>query len=323
MSEFSILITGANGFVGQAVVRRLQQEPAIGVRKALRSTPADTEDTVGIGEIGPDTDWTKALAGVNAVIHCAARVHIMNDAGSAESLTSFRKVNVEGTANLARQAAAAGVKRLVFVSSIKVNGETTTGLAPYAYDSVPAPQDAYGISKWEAEQKLGDVARETGLEVTVVRPPLVYGPGVKANFLRLLLAVGRGMPLPFGLVDNRRSMVYVENLVDLLVQCACDQRAASQTFLVSDGNDLSTRGLIEHLARALQRQPRLINVPPSLMSAGARLLGKAEVADRLLGSLQVDIVHTCKTLNWRPPFSVDQGMAATVAPLLGQNRLAD
>ena len=311
MSEFTILITGANGFVGQAVARRLQKEPAIRVRKALRSAPADTDDTVGIGEIGPDTDWTKALTGVNAVIHCAARVHIMNDAGSAESLASFRKVNVEGTANLARQAAAAGVSRLVFVSSIKVNGETTTGLPPFSSASQPAPVDAYGISKWEAEQRLWDVAQETGLEVAVVRPPLVYGPGVKANFLRLLQAVGRGMPLPFGLVDNRRSMVYVENLVDLLVQCACDQRAASQTFLVSDGEDLSTKQLIEFIAKAKNLKPRLLPIPSFFMWMAARLIRKQGLADRVLGSLQVDIAYTCTTLDWKPIYAPAEGIRAT------------
>lgn len=325
MSASSIMITGANGFVGCALARRLRKETDIRVRKAYRSAPSDVDvsQNISIGDIGPDTDWSKALEGIDVVIHCAARVHVMNDAGSVESLAQFRRVNVEGTQNLARQAAASGVSRLVFVSSIKVNGETTTGLAPFTHASLPAPVDAYGISKWEAEQKLGQIARETGLEVVVVRPPLVYGPGVKANFLRLMQAVNRGIPLPFGLVHNQRSMVFVENLADLLIKCASRPSAASETFLVSDGEDLSTRSLIELLAKAMHRQPRMINIPPYLMRAFASLLGKKDFADRLLGSLQVDIEHTRKTLDWAPAFTAEEGMEAAVEPLMAKIAAAD
>ncbi|TCS35110.1 nucleoside-diphosphate-sugar epimerase [Paucimonas lemoignei] len=321
MSKFSILITGANGFVGQALVHRLQQEPAIRIRKALRSTPASTDDTVGIGDIGPNTDWTKALVGIDAVIHCAARVHVMHDAGSAESLERFRQVNVEGTRRLALQAAAAGVRRLVLVSSVKVNGESTSGRLPYRHDEPPAPQDAYGISKHEAEQALWEVARTTGIEAVVVRPPLVYGPGVKANFQSLMQAVACGVPLPFGLSNNCRSMVYLGNLVDLLQRCATDPRAPGNIFLAGDGSDMSTGELVRQLAHAVQRRPRLLPVPPSLMRIVARILGKSAVAERVLGSLQVDIRHTCTTLDWQPPFSVAQGLQETVAPLLGSPRV--
>ena len=313
MSNYTVLVTGASGFVGSALVRALQQVPDVSVRGAYRQAPNPGAAQVSIGDIGPDTDWSKALEGVDAIVHCAARVHVMHDAGTAESLASFRRVNVEGTANLARQAAAAGVKRLVFVSSIKVNGETTTGLQPYAYDNAPAPQDAYGTSKWEAESKLWQIAGQTGLEAVVVRPPLVYGPGVKANFQRLMQAAQRGIPLPFGLVNNRRSMVYVENLADLLVRCACDPRAAGETFLVSDGQDLSTKGLIEQMVKAKGSRPRLLPIPPSLMWTIARLMKKEAIADRVLGSLQVNIDHTCRILDWNPPFTPDEGIRATVA----------
>jgi nucleoside-diphosphate-sugar epimerase len=316
MSKSTVLVTGASGFVGSALVSTLQQSPEFAVRAAYRQTPTPGPDAVSIGDIGPETDWSKALEGVDVVVHCAARVHVMQEAGTAESLARFRQVNVEGTRRLAQQAAAAGVRRLVFVSSIKVNGESTSGRVPYTHDEAPAPEDAYGVSKREAEQALWEVARATGLEVAVVRPPLVYGPYVKANFNNLMRAVARGMPLPFGLTSNRRSMVYLGNLVNLLQRCATDPRAPGNTFLVSDDRDMSTGELVRQLAHAMGRRPRLLPVPPALMQLAARMLGKSAVADRVLGSLQVDIRHTRTTLDWHPPFSVEQGMQATVAPLM-------
>ena len=317
MSQSTILVTGANGFVGAALVRSLQHSPGIAVRSAYRQAPLPNDSNhVSVGDIGPETEWATALQGVDAIVHCAARVHIMHDTGTVESLAHFRKVNVEGTRRLALQAAAAGVQRLVLVSSIKVNGEGTSGRAPYTYDDAAAPEDAYGISKYEGEQALWDVARKTGLDAVVVRPPLIYGPGVKANFESLMRAVARGLPLPFGATDNRRSMIYLGNLVDLLQRCATDPRAPGNTFLASDGNDMSTGKLVRQLAQAMGRSPRLLSVPPAFMQFAARLLGKGAVAERVLGSLQVDIRHTCATLDWQPPFSVEQGMQATVAPLL-------
>jgi nucleoside-diphosphate-sugar epimerase len=323
MSKYTILVTGANGFVGKALANTLGQSAEITVRSAYRKVPVPGMDQVSIGDIGPETDWSKALQGVDVVVHCAARVHIMQDAGTTESLARFRHVNVEGTRRLAQQAAAIGVRRLVLVSSIKVNGESTSGRVPYAHDQAPTPEDAYGISKHEGEQALWEVARTTGLEVVVVRPPLIYGPGVKANFNSLMRAVSRGLPLPFGMADNRRSMVYLGNLVDLLQHCAIDPRAPGNTFLASDGHDMSTGELVRQLAHAMGCSPRLLPVPPAFMQLTARMLGKSAVADRVLGSLQVDISHTCTTLDWHPPFSVEQGMQATVAPLLDASRVAN
>ncbi|MFJ2995275.1 UDP-glucose 4-epimerase family protein [Pandoraea sp. NPDC087047] len=310
-----ILVTGANGMVGAALVKHLRQDSNVEVIEAVRATSTGNRSPQArvIGDIGPRTRWADALAGIDVVVHCAARVHIMGETDTSTALSKFREVNVAGTERLAMECVQAGVKRLVFVSSVKVNGESTSGRAPFRYDDVPAPLDPYGISKSEAEASLMKVAQHTGLEVVVVRPPLVYGPGVKANFLRLMQTVARGIPLPFGAVDNRRSMVYVGNLVDLLSIAATHPAAAGQTFMVSDGDDLSTRGLIEGIARAMDVRPKLVPVPAGLMRGVAALLGKKAVSDRVLGSLQVDIDHTCRTLDWHPPLPVAAGLQATVA----------
>ena len=310
-----ILVTGANGMVGAALVKHLSQDSAVEVVEAVRAPSAGNRSpqTRVIGDIGPRTRWDDALRGIDVVVHCAARVHIMGESDPSTALQKFREVNVAGTERLAMECVRAGVRRLVFVSSVKVNGESTSGRTPFRHDDAPDPQDPYGVSKAEAEASLMKVARHTGLEVVVVRPPLVYGPGVKANFLRLMQTVARGIPLPFGAVDNRRSMVYVGNLVDLLATAATHPAAPGQTFMVSDGDDLSTRGLIEGLARAMGVRPRLVPVPAGLMRGVAALLGKKAVSDRVLGSLQMDIDHTCRTLSWRPPSSVAAGLEATVA----------
>ncbi|MDO9419780.1 MAG: SDR family oxidoreductase [Herminiimonas sp.] len=306
---FRVLVTGANGFVGQAVIKRLKQETHIDVRQALRLINSSGNDLVAVGDIHSATDWTNALGGVDVVVHCAARVHVMNETAE-QPLALFRSVNVEGTKNLAIQAANAGVKRFVFVSSVKVNGEKTT--TPFNHMSTPAPADPYGISKAEAEAELWKIAKKTGMEGVIVRPPLVYGPMVKANFQRLMRIVEKQIPLPFGAVNNRRSMIFVDNLADLIFQCVVHPAAPSQTFLASDGSDLSTPELIRQLASAMGRKPRLLNVPTNWMTAVAALLGKAEFADRLLGSLEVDISRTCQILDWHPPFSVEVGMKTTV-----------
>ena len=285
----SLLITGGTGFVGRTLVKRLGDKQ---VSLATRSDSAA---------------WHKALVGITTVVHLAARVHVMRDT-EADPLTAFRAVNVVDTLSLARQAAAAGIRRFVFISSVKVNGETTELDQPFTADDEPAPLDPYGISKMEAEQGLRKIAAETGMEVVIIRPPLVYGPGVKANFQTMMRWLGRGVPLPLGAINNRRSMVALDNLVDLIVTCIDHPAAANQTFLVSDGEDLSTTQLLQRLGRALGKPARLIPVPAMLIKAGAALVGKPAIAQRLCGSLQVDISKTQQLLGWTPPLSVDEGL---------------
>lgn len=306
----NILVTGASGLVGQALLARLRALPDVQAIGAYRTRPTNDVPARIVGDLGQNTEWSEALTGMDVVVHCAARVHVMNEEANESALRKFREINVAGTRRLAQECLRAGVRRLVFVSTVKVNGESTTDRAPFKFDDAPAPQDAYGISKWEAEQVLWEAARQ-GLEVVVVRPPLVYGPGVKANFLRLLQGVAKGRPLPFGSVTNQRSMIYVANLADLLAASAVHAAAAGQTFLASDGADLSTRALVEGMAAALGVRPRLLSVPPAFMRCVASLTGKQAMADRVLGSLQVDIDHTRDVLGWHPPFSVLEGLKAT------------
>ncbi len=314
VDEKVIAVTGAMGFIGSAISVRLQAE-GLSVRKLVRHSKKT--DDVGVGEINKATCWDEALSGVNSVIHTAARVHIMND--SAENpLIVFRGVNVEGSVNLAWQAARMGVRRLIFISSVKVNGEVTFPGSPFCEHDEPAPADPYAISKLEAEQKLRQLEKETGLEVVIIRPPLVYGPGVKANFLRLMGAVQKGLPLPLGLVRNKRSLVAIENLVDLILTCIDHPAAAGKTFLVSDGQDLSTPELIRKLAYFIGRSARLLPVPATLLRLGGYMIGKGPDVDRLIGSLQVDISHTCETLGWRPPMSVDTALCETAKHFLNR-----
>jgi nucleoside-diphosphate-sugar epimerase len=300
-----VLVTGANGFIGRALCPALAAAGFV-VRRAVRG--GSTPEAFAVGDIGPDTDWCAALAGSRAVVHLAARVHVLRDE-AADVEAAFHAVNTEGTLNLARQAAAAGVKRFVFVSSIKVNGEGRA--MPYTEIDPAAPQDAYARSKWAAEQGLWEIARETGLEVVVTRPPLVYGPGVGANFERLLGWVARGWPLPFGRVDNRRSLLFVGNLVDAIRVCLSHPAAAESTYLLSDGEDVSTPELLRRLAEALGRPARIPPLPPSWLKLAANLLGRGADLERLLGSLAVDSDAICRDLGWRPPFTLDQGLAAT------------
>ena len=304
-----ILVTGATGFVGSALVPVLRGRGHV-VRVAVRRPVAGLGDEqVRVGDLGPDTDWREAVAGADAVVHLAARVHVMNES-SADPLAAFVRANVDGTLALARAASASGVRRFVHLSSIKVNGEGTSG-APFTERDIPAPVDPYGESKARAELALRELERETGLEVAVMRPPLVYGPGVKANFLQLMRWVDRGVPLPFGSVDNRRSLVFVGNLADALAVCCVHPAAAGRTFLICDGVDLSTRGLVEHLAIALGRPARLIPVPPALLRLAATLAGRSAQADRLLGSLRIDASTLRETLGWQPPFDPAQAFALT------------
>lgn len=305
----ALLVTGANGFVGRAVCKRLAIDGRSWVGATRTGEPVAGCPTQAIGEIGPDTRWESALRGCDGVIHLAARVHVMNER-SADPLAEFRRVNVQGSVALARAAAAAGVRRFVFVSSVKVNGEQTLPGQPFRATDAPAPEDAYAISKFEAEQQLQALAQATGMELVIVRPPLVYGPGVGANFGALMRWIGRGRPLPLGaLRNNRRSLVAVDNLVDLLVRCATDPAAPGHTFLAGDGEDLSTAELVERIGMALGRPARQLALPPWLLRGLARAIGRPAIASRLCDSLQVDISNTCKVLAWQPPVSVDEALA--------------
>lgn len=306
----TVLVTGANGFVGRALLDRLVSDQKFPIIAAMRQKP----DTALAGvryefdcHLEPQHDWTALLSNVEVVVHAAARVHVMHDT-AVDPLQAFRAVNVAGTLDLARQAAASGVKRFVFLSSIKVNGEQTKPGHPYRADDPPAPVDSYGVSKQEAEAGLLKLARETGMEVVILRPPLVYGPGVKANFARMMNWLMCGLPLPLGLIENRRSLVALDNLVDLIVVCLDHPRAANQIFLVSDGEDLSTTELLKRLGFALSRPARLLPIPTLLLKMVATLLGQGAMAQRLCGSLQVDIGKTREILDWQPPLAVDEGL---------------
>ena len=303
-----ILVTGATGFVGRAVLARLAAS-GYATMPAVRSSAGLPEEQL-IGELDSDTNWTVALNGVDAVVHLAARVHVMHD-GENFPHEAFHRVNALGTVRLAEQAAAAGVKRLVFLSSIKVNGEGSP--VPYRETDIPAPQDPYAISKWEAEQGLHDIAARTGLEVVILRPPLVYGAGVKANFRRLMEAVRKGIPLPFGSIENSRSLLYLGNLVDAIRACIEHPAAANKTYLISDGEDVSTPDLVRRLARAMNRPARLLPVPPALLSAAGTLLGKRDQVARLLGSLTLDSSAIRRDLGWTPPYTLDDGLRMTVS----------
>ncbi|MFV3304334.1 UDP-glucose 4-epimerase family protein [Pseudomonas sp. NY15181] len=308
-----VLLTGATGFVGRGMLALLCAEPGVGVRIAVRRLPDELPggiECVHIEGLSASQCWEEAVRGIDVVIHAAARVHVM-DERAADPLTEFRAVNVEATRELARQAVAVGVKRFVYVSSIKVNGEETEPGQPYRADSVANPQDPYGQSKLEAEQMLFALAEETGLEVVVVRPPLVYGPGVKANFASLMGALQRRLPLPFAAIDNRRSLVARDNLVDLLLLCARHPAAAGRVFLASDGQDLSTAQLCRELSEALGVHPRLLPVPALALRTLGLLSGRSQQVQRLLGSLQVDISSTRQVLDWQPPVPVKQAIRET------------
>lgn len=307
-----LLVTGANGFVGRALCAELVRREFF-VRGVIRERSRSTElrcELVKTEGIGSKTEWSDALSGMDTIVHLAARVHVMRET-AVDSLAAFRAVNVAGTERLARAAAISGVRRLVFVSSVKVNGESTTG-APYTEIDVPFPQDPYGISKYEAEQVLLRVAQETGLEVVIVRPPLVYGPAVKGNFLRLLDLVLRGVPLPLASVSNLRSMLFLGNFVDALAQCATHPTAAGKTYLVSDGVDTSTPQLIRHIARLLRKPCRLWPSPPFLLKLAGQITTKSSEVERLIGSLQIDSTQIRKDLEWAPPYTLEEGLAATV-----------
>jgi UDP-glucose 4-epimerase len=314
-----ILVTGATGFVGSALVKRLTAESQFnGVVAAVRRNCepcAVGMKQVVVGDLLATTDWSHALQGVDAVVHCAARVHVMREE-SFDPLRDYLEVNVNGTLNLASQAAKAGVRRFVFVSSIKVNGETNQRGQSFTADGVAAPLDPYGVSKLAAERGLRDIEARTGIQVVIVRPPLVYGPGVKANFASMMRWVARGVPLPLGCIYNARSMVAIDNLIDLLTVCLRHPAAAGQTFLVSDGEDVSTTELLRRTANSMGKKAFLLPVPASVLESFAALLGKRAVAQRLCSSLQVDIDKTRRLLGWSPPLTLDQGLKKAVEGMI-------
>ena len=308
-----IHLTGATGFVGQALQAQLylsSHNPFTTVR-AKQSDLTSNVNSLVVGDINATTKWSDALHGIDAVVHLAARVHVMHD-NVLDPLAEFRIVNTDGTLNLARQATASGVRRFIYLSSIKVNGEATHHGCPFTPNDLAAPQDPYGISKHEAEVGLRAIARTTGMQVVIIRPTLVYGAGAKGNFKSLMKLVARGLPLPLASIDNRRSLVGIDNLVDFIITCLEHPAAANETFLVSDGEDLSTPDLIRRMARAMDRPARLLPVPKSVLMAAAAMLGKRDMAQRLCGSLQVDISKARTLLGWNPPVSVDEGLRRAV-----------
>lgn len=307
-----VLVTGASGFVGRRLCQRIINDGGQ-VRRALRSS-SELEGVV-VGELAPDTDWSLALEGMESVVHLAARVHVMHETAE-DAMAEFRRVNVGGTLNLARQAAESGIKRIVFISSIKVNGEQTTAGVPFTASDIPSPKDPYAISKWEAEQGLFDLVTKTGMEVVIIRPPLVYGPGVKANFLSMMRWLSRGIPLPLGAIQNYRTLIALDNLVDLIITCIYHPAAANQVFLAGDGEDLSTTELLERLGNALGKPARLLQVPAKVLEIMATMAGKRDFAQRLCGSLQIDISKTREVLAWTPPVSVEDGLQSAAVGFL-------
>ena len=305
-------ITGATGFVGSAVLERLAAQAGVEIRALVRRVGVKLPGNTVAVQVGEDflLEGDQPLEGVDVLVHCAARVHIMSDA-SSDPLSEYRSVNVAGTLKLAELAARSGVRRFIFISSIKVNGEGTAPGKPYTADDMPAPVDAYGISKMEAEQRLMLLGNATGMEIVIIRPVLVYGPGVKANFRSMMSWLNKGVPLPLGAIPNQRSLVALDNLVDLVVTCLDHAAAANQTFLVSDDDDMSTTELLKRMGEALQTPVRLIPVPAWLLLRGAALLGRKDVARRLCGSLQVDISKTRSLLGWTPPLTVAQALSKT------------
>lgn len=309
-----ILITGFSGFLGRNLIEALEHEK-------ISLLGRHKYDYLGSArffqaEINSFECFAKALNGCRVVIHCAARVHLMNDE-SVNSLRDYREVNTAGTLNLARQAVSSGAKRFIFISSIKVNGESISNCKPFTSSDPKKPEDFYAKSKSEAEEQLLQLAEDTGLEVVVIRPTLVYGPGVKANFASLMNLVSKGIPLPFGCItDNKRSLVSVNNLVDLIITCIDHPKAANQVFLVSDDHDVSTSEMVREMAKSLNKPHWQLPIPKWCYKLAGSIFGKQDVVDRLLGSLQVDITHTKETLGWKPPQTLEEGFKETAEAFL-------
>lgn len=316
-----VLVTGARGFLGRPVVELLARRGAL-VRAAVRTAGTDVigaSQTIAVGDISQRVDWADALRSVDVVVHLAARVHVMRET-AADPLSAFRRVNRDATLGLAYAAASAGVRRFVYVSSVKVMGERSSDRAFTELDPV-RPADPYAVSKAEAEAGLHEVGRATGLEIVVVRPPLIHGPGVAGNLCRLMALVRRRVPLPFGCVDNRRSVVGVDNLADLLVACAFEPAAAGETFFASDGDPVGTADLIRLIARAFGVSPRLVPIPPGLLRAMGSMVGVSHDLGRLLDSLDIDTSHVARTLGWVAPVPLDEGIRRMVRAYRGDSLL--
>jgi nucleoside-diphosphate-sugar epimerase len=302
-----ILVTGASGFVGTALLSALRKGGHCFRPVYRQANACGTDAGVIVPAISSTTAWGNYLGSVRSIVHLAARVHVMRDV-TPDPLGEFRETNVAGTLNLARQASLHGVKRFIYISSIKVNGEQTAAGHPFTPNDTPSPSDPYGISKLEAEDGLRQIAEQTGMEAVIIRPVLVYGPGVKGNFLTMMRWLRRRIPLPLGAINNARSLVALDNLIDLIVSCLQHPAAANQTLMVSDGEDLSTTELLKCTAAAMGINVRLIPVPESIIQAGVTLFGNRDIAQRLCGSLQVDISKTRELLNWAPPVAIDEGL---------------
>ena len=318
-----LLVTGATGFIGRALIARVLTHDDYHISASVRRLVSDFSSAVKqlkFDGISSNTDWNNALQGIDCIIHTAARVHVMSDTAN-DPLEEFRQVNTYGALNLARQAAESDVKRFIYLSSIKVNGEETSLGSPFTADDVFIPTDPYALSKYEAELGLLKLAKETQMEVVIIRPPLVYGPGVKANFLSMMKWLYKGVPLPFGSIHNKRSLVALDNLVDLIITCVHHPTAANEIFLVSDGKDLSTTELLNRVAIALGKKPRLLPVNQKVLEFCLGLIGKKDLAQRLCGSLQVDISKTKKLLNWTPPVSVGDELKKTAEHFLKSHYL--
>lgn len=301
-----IILTGASGFVGSRLFSQLEQRSeyqVVGLSRR-RTVGGGSSKLHAVGDL-QQADLSALLPGVDVFLHIAARAHIMKDE-AADPLAEYRRANVKGTLSLALQAAGSGVKRFVYISSIGVNGNTNT--RPFCADSQPNAAEPYAQSKWEAEQGLMQLSVETGMEVVIIRPPLIYGPGAPGNFGSLVRWVEKGVPLPLGAIHNKRSLVGIDNLVDLIIRCIDHPAAANQVFLAGDGEDISTTELLRGVGEAMGKPARLIPVPAGMLRFGATLLGKKAMAQRLLGSLQVDISKTCELLDWKPPYTVQEGL---------------